>query len=104
MYSYLLEELSKAIGARLIIEFSYNGNPIVVEPHLLGKNSIEQDCLSAWQLNTPLHMDLEDADNNWRSFLLCEIKELKMRDECFCKLRPGYDPYDNSMTRIYYRV
>ena len=98
MYSYLIEELSKAIGARLLVQFDYNGKVYIVEPHLVGHNHKHQDCLCAWLANDA------EAKNNWNFFLLSNIKNLKLLDERFFKHRPGYDPYDNSMSRIYYRI
>ncbi|GAB3826402.1 hypothetical protein GCM10028895_37360 [Pontibacter rugosus] len=51
MYSYLLEELSKAIGARLLIKFYYHGESHTVELHLLGRNLQNEDCLCAWRIS-----------------------------------------------------
>ncbi|MBF9255312.1 hypothetical protein I2I11_18585 [Pontibacter sp. 172403-2] len=101
MYSYLLEELSKAIGARLLVQFEYNGSIYVVEPHLVGHNHNHQDCLCAW-----LAERLKGADekNRWHCFMLSDIRNLKLLDKRFSQHRPGYDPYDNSMSRIYYRI
>lgn len=99
MYSYLLEELSKAIGARLLIQFDYDGISYVVEPHLVGHNHNQQDCLCAWLANTP-----DTRKNNWHFFNLSDIENLRLLEERFYKVRPGYDPYDNSMSRIYYRI
>jgi hypothetical protein len=100
MYSHLLEELSKAIGARLIIRFDYKGKTYVVEPHLLGQNHDMQDCLCAWHSKT----DSKLATDGWRCFLLAEIEHLSIQEDRFNRQRPGYDPYDSNMKRIYYRI
>ncbi|QCR23846.1 WYL domain-containing protein [Pontibacter sp. SGAir0037] len=96
MYSYLLEELSKAIGARLLIKFNYNNKSYTVEPHLIGKNNNNEDCLCAWEIN--------HQEEQWRCFMLKDIRNLAILEEHFFKQRPGYDPYDSSMSRIYYRI
>ena len=101
MYSTLLEKLSKAIGARLLVRFCYNSKTYIVEPHLLGRNSAAQDCLSAWLKESDANQELAPG---WHCFLLEEIKELKLLNQNFNKPRPGYDPYDNTMNRIYYRI
>lgn len=101
MYSYLLEELSKAIGARLLVQFDCNGAMYVVEPYLIGHNHRHQDCLCAWLAKGAKEAD---AKNSWHFFMLSDIKNLKLLDERFFEQRPGYDPYDNSMSRIYYRI
>lgn len=98
MYSYLLEELSKAIGARLLISFEYEGESHVVEPHLLGQNKQNESCLLAWRLTRA------GQQQGWQCYLLSEMQQAKLLDERFNKKRPGYDPYDNTMTRIYYRI
>lgn len=101
MYSYLLEELSRAVGARVLIQFDYSGETYVVEPHLIGCNHNNQDCLCAW-------VDSKQATGNvpsgWHCFLFSEMENVKLLDAMFCNKRPGYDPYNNSMNRIYYRL
>jgi predicted DNA-binding transcriptional regulator YafY len=101
MYSNLLDEISRAIGARLLLQFTYNNSPYLVEPYLVGKNELNQDCLRAWQLKSPKEFLSDDA---WDCFTLSEISDLKILDKQFTNKRPGYDPYDNTMKRIYYRI
>ena len=101
MYSYLLEELSRAVGARLLIQFDYSGVTYVVEPHLIGCNLANQDCLCAW-INGQQTTD--DTAAGWHCFLFSNMENVKLLDDRFCKKRPGYDPYENSMNCIYYRV
>ncbi len=101
MYSDLLEELSKAVGARLLIRFNYCGETYIVEPHLIGRNLNNQDCLCAW-------LDKKHAVNKskagWHTFFFSEMKDIQLLDDRFCQKRPGYDPYNNAMNRIYYRL
>ena len=98
MYSKLLEDISGAIGARLLVQFSYRGETYLVEPHLVGKNKANEDCLYGW-----VSGDATPSQTGWDFFLLEGISNFKILEERFSKARPGYDPYDNSMTRIYYR-
>ncbi|MEJ8803661.1 hypothetical protein [Pontibacter sp. H249] len=102
MYSYLLEELSKTIGARMLIRFEYKGDAYTVEPHLLGRNHLKQDCLLAWVVSGK--MPSENIRGNWQTFQLNGISDLKAMEQRFTKHRPGYDPYESSMSRIYYRI
>lgn len=99
MYSDLLEELSKAIGARLLISFSYNGESHVVEPHLLGHNSERKDCLCAWCISKD-----EQEEQGWQYYFLSQMQHTTLLDTRFSRKRPGYDPYNSSMSRIYYRI
>jgi hypothetical protein len=99
MYSYLLEELSKAIGARLLVSFEYEGERHVVEPHLLGQNKQNETCLLAWRINRD-----GQQKQGWQCYLLSHMQQTKLLDERFSRKRPGYDPYDSTMTRIYYRI
>lgn len=102
MYSQLLEELSKAIGARLLITFEYQGATYEVEPHLVGRDHNKLDCLLAWTLDGPVNT--ADPKGNWLTFRLSEISDFRTTEQRFCKQRPGYDPYESSMSRIYYRI
>ncbi|MCX2738320.1 WYL domain-containing protein [Pontibacter anaerobius] len=99
MYSYLLEELSKAIGARLLISFDYEGENHLVEPHLLGQNKQHETCLLAWRTSRT-----DPQKQGWHCYLLSRLQQPKIMDERFSKKRPGYDPYDSTMSRIYYRI
>ncbi|WP_347159497.1 WYL domain-containing protein [Pontibacter chitinilyticus] len=99
MYSYLLEDLSKAIGARLLIQFDYQGKKYRVEPHLLGHNHAHQDCLCAWKVE-----GTTNTKDEWHCFLLTDILNLQLLEDRFTKKRPGYDPYNSSMARVYYRI
>lgn len=101
MSNIMLEELSRAIGARLFVQFSYNGHSYLVEPHLLGQNLKKEDCLCAWSTalaNSP------GSKSGWHCFMLRDVKELRILEKRFYKTRPDYDPYDNTMSRIYYRA
>lgn len=99
MYSYLLEELSKAIGARFLVSFEYEHKTHIVEPHLLGQDKQHESCLVAW-------LTCKDGkkDQGWHCFQLSKMKHTKITEERFCNKRPGYDPYDSTMSRIYYRI
>ena len=99
MYSYLLEELSKAIGARLLVQFYYNDEIHVVEPHLLGRNHQDEDCLCAWRISKN-----GVNEEGWHCFNLTQMRQTKLLDNRFSKKRPGYDPYNTAMTRVYYRI
>jgi len=101
MSNIMLEELSRAIGARLFVQFSYNSHTYIVEPHLLGQNLRKDDCLCGWSMeiaNTP------GSKLGWHCFVLQNVKDLKVLEKRFYKTRPEYDPYDNTMSRIYYRA
>ncbi|WP_460924325.1 hypothetical protein [Pontibacter brevis] len=85
----------------MLIQFDYEGETYIVEPHLIGRNHSNQDCLCAW-------LDSKRATGNtaagWHYFLFSNIKNVQLLDDTFCCKRPGYAPYDNSMNRIYYRI
>ena len=101
MNNILLEELSKAIGARQFVQFNYAGQDYLIEPHLLGQNQSRQDCLCGWSAENKGSVG---SKVGWHSFLLQGIKDLRITEKRFNKTRPGYDPYDSTMSRIYYRA
>ena len=92
MNNILLEELSKAIGARQFIQFTYGSQTYLLEPH---------DCLCGWNGEKG---ETQGTKVGWHCFLLDDIKDLKILERRFAKTRPGYDPYDSTMSRIYYRA
>ncbi len=101
MYSNLLEDLSKAIGARLLVCFEYSNQKYEVEPHLLGSNLNKQDCLCAWSQSTE---SKTNSKGSWHYFLLSDMNNLVILDKRFSQTRPGYEPYNSDMSRIYYRI
>ncbi|MBW7469322.1 hypothetical protein ABID22_004088 [Pontibacter aydingkolensis] len=82
----------------MLIKFEYKGSMYMVEPHLLGRSHEKQDCLLAWVVTG------KDTQDTWHTFLLTDISRLKIMEQRFTKQRPGYDPYESSMSRIYYRI
>ena len=101
MSNTMLEELSKAIGARLFIQFNYNSQLYLVEPHLLGQNQQKEDCLCGWSTEIASN---PGSKVGWHCFMLEKIQSLKILEKRFYRIRPEYDPYDSTMSRIYYRV
>ncbi|TXK21056.1 hypothetical protein FVR03_23650 [Pontibacter qinzhouensis] len=101
MYSQLVDDISRAIGARLLIQFTYKSNVYLVEPHLVGKNLESENCLLAWQISKSKSAI---TGTGWKCFDLNCLSDLKLLEKRFTCPRPGYDPYDNSMSRIYYRI
>ncbi|MER2999381.1 hypothetical protein [Pontibacter populi] len=101
MNNILLEELSKAIGARQFIQFTYGGHTYLLEPHLLGQNKSRKDCMCGWGGDKG---ESAGTKVGWHCFLLEDVKDLKILEKRFSKTRPGYDPYDSTMSRIYYRA
>ncbi|MCJ8167629.1 hypothetical protein MKJ04_22490 [Pontibacter sp. E15-1] len=101
MYSELLDELSKAVGARLLIRFDYGDETYTVEPHLIGQDQDNQDCLCAWLDGKK---SASEATDGWYTFQFTEIKNMRLLNDRFCQQRPGYDPYNKCMNRIYYRL
>jgi hypothetical protein len=101
MCSHLTEKISRAIGARLLLQFNYKGEVCIVEPYMVGKNQHGMDCLRAWRIEAP-----EDtvSKTSWCSFDFSDINNLKTLSKSFHSIRPGYDPYDSSMKHIYYRM
>lgn len=93
--------ICRAIEGRNLLMFGYGDQVRVVEPHLYGINSAGHEALRAW-----LRPGLSRADpeGGWRMYLVPEMRSLQLLDERFAAPRPGYNPNDRHMQRIFCRL
>jgi len=89
--------IEQAIRERRNITFLYSGDMRKVEPHLLGITLKNVLTLSGWQTEGP-------RGDGWRGYHVNKISDLKILDENFHNVRPGYNPHDSTMAKIICRV
>lgn len=87
-----------AIENRKILEFYYDENHRIVEPHTVGISKTGKEMLSAFQT--------EGGSNRgsvpcWGQFSLSKIENLQVLDESFSGTRPGYTRDDSRMDEIF---
>ena len=93
--------ICEAIRARRLLMFGYADTVRIVEPHLYGVNTAGHEALSAWL--RPGH-SRSDPQGGWRMYLTDQIREMQMLDERFAGPRPGYNPSDPHLPRVYCRL
>lgn len=90
-------EIESAIKNMVVIEIMYKGSLRIVEPHLMGRNTKGNVCLSAFQISG-------GSGYSFRSFLLEEISAVVETGNSFDGPRPEYNRDDATMIEIYARI
>jgi hypothetical protein len=78
------------------LEFTYHGHPRRAEPHALGQMKDGRLALLAWQVSGGSQ---SEPPPGWRTFLVAEIDELRLRPEIFTA-RPDYRPEKTRFAQI----
>jgi len=95
------KDVCDAIKSRLVVQFYYKGHRRVVEPHLVGEKTNGVIELSAWQIGGYSESGKQPP---WRNYILDEITNFRSTGENFSGIRPGYNPNDQTMSRIICRL
>ncbi len=85
-----------ALRERRLLEFTYHDHIRRVEPHALGQLRDDARVLLAWQVAGGSR---SEPPPGWRSFLLTDIKELKVAAEQFTP-RADYRPEKTKLRAI----
>jgi molybdenum cofactor cytidylyltransferase len=94
-YARMLESpICQAIRTRTTLEFTYDGNYRVVEPHVLGTTAKGNVVLRAFQVGGASASGPLDA---WRLFDVALMTNLRATPNKFTGPRPGYNPVDPAM-------
>ena len=90
------EQICNAINSLNIIEFDYDGELRVVEPHCLGITTAGNLALRAYQI------DGYSSSGNlgWKLYSLDKADNLNVLNEMFEEARSGYNSNDSAMTEI----
>ena len=93
-----------AIRARRVIEFYYHDGYRTAEPYALGvtmQGDADNESLICYQ--TGGHSDLNKAAG-WKLYRASEMEEIIIKKEPFTGDRPGYDPDDIDMVKVFCSV
>ncbi len=88
----------EAIENRNILEFDYDGNHRVVEPHAVGVSSTGKEQLRAFQFDG--QSDRVQVPD-WGMFSLNKIQNLQVKQETFEGERQGYRRGDRHLNPIF---
>lgn len=88
--------LRKAVLGRHLIQFLYEGNTKVLEPHLVAYDMRGHIFLRGWFLRGNQVLD----EPGWQNYMLGGMSELTVLPETFAKARLGYNPNDPNYSCI----
>jgi len=93
--------LVEAIKERKLIKFWYKNLWRIAEPYTYGiHKDTDNEVLSAYQIDGFSH---SGELPGWRLYLLSETSQIQKTDKIFTVARPGYNPNDSRMNRIFAR-
>lgn len=90
------EDICQAIKDRIVLEFSYDGEPRKVEPFILGYMGTNL-VLSAFMVGG---YSKSHNPDNWRHYFVEKMHRLKLTNKLGPPLRPGYNPLNSRMQPI----
>jgi hypothetical protein len=93
--------ICEAIRARRLLMFGYGDSVRVVEPHLYGASAAGHELLSAWMRPG---QSRSDPQGGWRSFRVDQMRNVEALPETFSGARPGYNPREERMARVFCRL
>jgi len=86
-----------AIRNRQVLEFSYNGQPRIVEPQTYGISTAGHPTLRGYQRTGG---SVSGYTKGLRLFELTKISELRHTAERFAKAQPEHNPDDSAMSKV----
>jgi hypothetical protein len=86
-----------AIKKQQVVEFSYNGQLRVVEPHTYGISTAGRPILRGYQRSGG---SAPGYTKGLRLFELAKISHLRENDDRFIKARPEHNPSDSAMSEV----
>lgn len=82
-------KICEAIEGRHLLQFWYEEEVRIVEPHMLAYNEQNHLCLSAWWVGGH---SKSGKSPQWRQYLVSKMSVLTIQSETFPYTRPGYKP------------
>jgi hypothetical protein len=92
------EIIKKSVETMTILEFTYDGEPRVVEPHAYGVSRAGNEVLRCYQIAGG---SVSGKVLGWHLMKISKMINLKVTDSHFNSPRPGYKKGDKGMTTIY---
>lgn len=86
-----------AIENQNVIEFYYEGELRIVEPHCYGETTAGNEGLRAFQTGG----FSSSGKMGWKMYDLGKADDIEVTEETFDGPRPGYNPGDKGMSDIY---
>ena len=93
--------IRKAIRERKKLQFLYDGNLRIVNPHVYGQSSKNKVILLGIQTGG---YTSRGALPDWRMFETVKIQNMQLLDEVFSPAYHIYNPFDSHIEYVYERV
>jgi hypothetical protein len=91
------KEIIDAIENLIVIEFHYEGELRVVEPHCYGQTTAGNEGLRAFQVDGYS----SSGKFGWKMYDLGKAENINVTDQSFVGPRPGYSSGDKGMSKIF---
>lgn len=92
------EIICQAIRESIIIKFTYDGHPRIVEPFTLGiRNGTSTLILSAYLIGGYSQSNINPP---WRAYDVYKIQNISLTNKKSESYRQGYNPNDSRMSSI----
>jgi len=92
-------QIIEAIENQNIIEFYYDGELRIVEPHCYGKTTAGNEALRAYQVDGYS----SSGKMGWKMYDLGKVDDIEVSDNTF-STRTGYNRGDKGMSQIYTEI
>ena len=92
------QAICEAIRNRAVLEFYYDGQNRIVEPHAHGLSTAGNNVLRCYQIEGG---SISGKVPGWKLMDVSKIKSLKKTERRFSRPRPDYKKNDRGMTKIY---
>ncbi len=94
------KSICNAIRNRNLIEFNYDGEIRIVEPHCYGETTAGNEGLRAFQVDG----FSSKGKMGWKMYNMSKAEDLNVLDETFDSPRPGYREGDRGMNEIFCEI
>ena len=92
-------QIINAVKQKKVIEFIYDGEIRVVEPHCYGLTTKGNEAIRAYQIAGYS----SSGTMGWKLYDLSKVEDIQVHDEVF-SIRSGYKRGDKGMSEIYFEL
>lgn len=89
--------ITQAITNRQLLQFYYDGELRIVEPHCYGKTTKGNEAIRAFQVDGYS----STGQMGWKLYDLSKASSIEISEDTFINPRPGYVKGDKGMVVIY---
>lgn len=94
---YMDTLIKSAIETMSVLEFDYEGEPRVVEPHCYGITTAGNEAIRCYQIDGYS----SSGKLGWKLYDLSKASDIRTTSKTFSGPREGYKPGDKAMSQIF---